>query len=161
MAEDGHLFMMDEEAFSYINLGTNATPAWPLMDYAEECSVDMSKSEIDLPFAGSKFKLKRDGDFECPVSFKYMRPKPGITDAIHQKIFDSFVNKTPVQFAWTDLAITETDAKGLKVYCEVMKYPLKKENEGAQMLDIEAAPTDYCEADTLILPELIGATPPA
>jgi len=157
MADDGHFFMMDEEAFFYINLGNEAAPSWVLMDFAEEAAIDMSKSGIDLPVAVSRFKLQRGGDFECPITFKYTRPKPGITDAIHDAIFSSFVNNKPVQFAWTDLPINDAGAKGLKAWSEVMKYPFKKANEGTQMLDIEAMPTDYCENDQLILPELIGA----
>jgi hypothetical protein len=157
-ANDQHFFMMDEDAFFYINLGTEATPNWVLMDYAEEVSIDMSKSEIDLPIEGSNFKLARGGDFEAPISFKYQRPKPGITDAIHDKIFDSFVKRIPVQFAWTDLAITDTAAKGFKLWTEVMKYPFMKKNEGSQLLDVEAKPTDYCESDVLYTGSLIGAS---
>ena len=156
MSADG-FFMMDEDAFFYINLGTNAAPSWVLMDFAEEVSVELTEDDIELPIAVSGFKLSRGGDFDLPISFKYSRPVPGVTDAIHEKIYDSKVNRTAVQFAWTDLPITDVNAKGFKAWCRISKYPFKKA-KASQMLDIEARPTDYCESDTLILPELIGAT---
>ena len=158
MSSDGHFFMMDEEAFFYVNMGTDASPSWTLMNYAEEVIFDLSKSDVELPFGESKFKLYRGGDFDAPFSFKYSRPKPGIVDAIHDKIYDSFVNHTPVQFAWTDLPIADANAIGFSAWCEVMKYPMKKTSEENQMLEIEAKPTDYCEADTLVLPELLGSS---
>lgn len=157
--EDNHFFMMDEDAFTYINLGTEASPNWVLMEYGEEFAVNMSKTEIDLPIESSKFKLMRGGDFDAPITFKYQRPKAGIADPVHQKIYDSFVLGLPVQFAWTDQPITDPTALGFKIWAEVMKYPFMKKNEGTQLLDVEAKPTDYCENDTLFTAELIGATP--
>lgn len=160
-ANDNHFFMMDEDAFSYINLGTDAVPAWTLMNFAEEFNIDMSKAEIDLPAGISGFKLGRGGDFEAPVAFKYSRPNPGITDAVWDKLVDSFINKRPVQFGWTDLAMTDANAFGFKAWCEVMKLPFKKVNDESQALDIEAKPTDYYEdgqgVGGLVLPEFIGA----
>lgn len=159
MSADGHFFMMDDDAFFYVNLGTNAAPSWTLVDFAEEVSADLSEGDIDLMFNGSDFKLSRGGKFDLPLSFKYSRAKADASDPIHDRIFDSKVKREPIQFAWTDLPITDANAKGFKCYFRISKYPFKKAAEGQQMLDIEARPTDYCEAGTLVLPELIGATP--
>lgn len=157
---NNHFFMTDEEVFFYMNTSSEVSPIWSLMNYAEEVNIDMTKAEIDLPISISKFKLTRGGDFDCPLSFKYSRPKPDITDPLFNKLWDSFVNHDPIQFAFTDLPIADTDAIGIKMYCEITKFPFKKINDQTQMFDIEAKPTDYEETGVLILPAFIGAPAP-
>lgn len=152
-----NFFMLDEDAYFYVNLGTDAMPVWTLAEYAEEVSIEITKVEIELPAQVTGFRLSRGGDFEAPISFTYSRARNGITDAVHNKLVDSLINKKPVEFAWTDLPIADVGAFGFRVWSEVMKYPFKKVNDESQAIAVEAKPTDYCEADALIFPKFIGA----
>jgi len=153
----GHYFQQDDEPFAYMNFGTEATPVWTLMPNAEEIRCNLTKGKSERKPRSTPFTLKRGGRKEAPISMKYNRAR--VDDPVYNKLYDSFANDTPVQFAITDIAITESAAKGFKAWCEVFEIPLVAgSGEEGVIHEINAEPTDYMEADALVLPTLIGAS---
>jgi len=156
MSQD-HYFLHGDDVHFDINTGDDATPAWVAMDNAEEPSADLSKNQTTRKPRKIKYELTRGGKFSNAFSFKYSPvSRPDVaSDAVFDKLWDSFINGKPVQLAMTSDGMASNDSFGFKAWCEIMKMPLPGTAEEGVMLDIEAKPTDYVESGALVSPDFI------
>lgn len=147
--------VMDEAVFFYINLGTAASPTWTIIKQAEDIKCDISKAEIELKGGVAGFKTYRGGDFDLPLTFMYSRSADDVADPVYDELYkESFVGRKPIQLALT-VGLIATAKSGFHCPFEVIKHGFKKERDGQQVYELECKPTDMCESDALVLPELI------
>ena len=153
MGADDRFFVFGEDPFVALNTATDASPVWNEIEYGEEFNFDNSKSEGTFKPRATKFELYRGAKHSTVISFKYSLTL-GV-DPIADALYESFVTGCAIQFVWADRPLDVAGVRGVKAWCEVMKFPMPSKAEEGVMIDIEAKPTDYAEAGELIVPEYL------
>jgi len=139
------------EAKDYINTGTHASPVWVEIARQKGSTIPRSKEEISWKDRDSEYEKTRGGHQSLGISFTYRHVR-GADDAVRDDLLDSLVNRTAIEIATFDAAITEPGAVGLRQYVEVMKMDRKAETGAVVTYDVEAKHTEYYESSTLIEP---------
>lgn len=123
----------------YYNNGSHGTPSWIEMTKAIDVGANLGKGEGDVSARFSKFKLTKGAlkDWEFTFGYRHIRG----TDTVFDKILDSYVNGTPVEFAIMDGDISLSKCQGPRAYCEVFQMDMTQELENGEEFECSIKPT--------------------
>ncbi len=143
--------VLGKDCKAYYNSATHATPTWNEAKYAINVSANFGKGEGDVSGRYSGWKKSKGALKELEITFTY-RHKRGV-DAVFDKILDSYVNGTPVEWAILDGDITLTKAQGPRAFCEVMSLNMTQELENGVEYEVTLKPTWFEEASNVVEPD--------
>lgn len=130
----------------YNSAATYETPTWVEAKQVRDESLDLAKSKAEFMSRESKFKRKKGALIDCPgtMSIEY---RSG--DAFIEKLFDSFVNNTPIDvaFMFDPLpALSGTTSEGIRLPIEVFEFPVNRDLEDGVMIEIGFDMTEKLKA---------------
>lgn len=123
----------------YYNSSIHATPAWVEINKARNVSASLDKTKVDISARFSSWKASKSGLKDLEITFTYLHIRG--TDTVFDKILDSFINDTAVQFLMLDGDVTLSKAQGPRAYCEVFSLNPSQELEGGDEYEVTIAPT--------------------
>lgn len=144
--------VIGKDCKAYYNSGSHGTPTWVEVTFAKNVSANLGKGEGDVSARFTKWKLTKGALKELEISFTYLHKRG--TDTVFDKIMDSYVNDTAVEWLILDGAVTLTKAQGPRAYCECFSLNLTQELENADEYEVTLKPT-YKEdpAGTIVTPD--------
>lgn len=145
------------ECHAYYNTGTYDTPVWVELLRVQDLSIAKSKSMADLKSRLSKFAFKRGAFIEPSITFGYLY-KAG-ADTVRDALLDSLINRTALDVAILDDLITESGAKGMRLYVEVSKFDDDEGMENGKSISVEAMAAAVYDSGSLVEPDLEFAIP--
>lgn len=143
--------VIGKDCKAYYNSGTHGSPTWNETKYARNVSANLGKGEGDVSARYSGWKKSKGALKELEISFTYLH-KRGV-DAAFDKILDSYVNGTPVEWAIMDGEITQSKAQGPRAFCEVMSLNATQELENGVEYEVTLKPTWYEESGNIVEPD--------
>ncbi len=129
-----------KDCYTYYNTATGsskyATPTWTEAENVRDESLDLAKSKAEFSSRLSKFKRKKGALIEVPGSITIEYRKG---DAFMDVLFDSFINNTPIDFAFMfdplPPAAGET-AEGIRCHMEVFDFPVGRALEEGVSIEV-------------------------
>ena len=142
---------------AYYNSATHTTPTWVEMKDVMDLSLNLDKVKADVSTRGG-WKRYRGGQKDVSIDFGYLHREGA--DVILDLFLDSWLNGSPIEFAFMDQAIAAGDARGLIIYCEVFAMPQTQDLDEGSKYDVSVAPTRVVDGTGAVIdPEFQGMAP--
>lgn len=137
-----------KDCFTYYNsAATYETPTWVEAKQVRDESIDLAKSKAEFMSRESKFKRKKGALIEAPATLT-IEYRAG--DAFIAKLWDSFVNNTPIDMAFmfdTLPPAAGTTSEGIRMPIEVFDFPFARDLEDGCLIEVGVEMTEKLKAD--------------
>jgi hypothetical protein len=136
--------------YAYYNTGSNATPAWVLIDNIMDVSLSFTKETTDITVRGGggyTLKVGTLKDFSVSFGMVYDTDE---TSFLYVK--DAFIDNTIVQYAFCDGPIATVGTEGFKAYCDITNFSRNESLRDAFKVDTELSAAYFVEGGSIIPP---------
>lgn len=120
------------------NSATFASPTWVTLARITDVQRPRSRSTSDRVYRGAENKKKVTGYMDRGFTFKYAVKKAGVTDAVLDKLEDSYTNETVLDMCFMNGAMTTgTTRTGERGPVVVSKLDISEADEEGVTYDVE------------------------
>jgi hypothetical protein len=124
---------------TYVNTGTYASPTWVLLDNIANETLNLSAGEAAADRRGGngwkeRLATLKDGSVDFSMNYQ-----PG--DANFDTLFDAFMGRDQLEFAFMDGPIATTGSEGLRATCQVFKFEIPRDLEVTVVCNIGVKPS--------------------
>lgn len=137
---------------TYYNSATHALPTWVAVPRVINETVSFDKDLAEQKNRESEFKRNLGAHKGIGGSFGY-HEKSNEADTVFDKIWDSYLNDTVVEFAFMDGDIATSGNKGFRVGLIVTKLERKRELSDGTEWGVEWSLTEFVESSALVEPD--------
>jgi hypothetical protein len=128
---------------AYYNSATFGSPTWVLIDRISDVSRSRSRGTSDRKYRAASNSKKVTGYLEYGFSFKYHVKKAVLSDTVLDKLEDSFLNETVLDFCFLNGKIASgTTRKGERGPVVVSKLDISEADEDGVTYDVELVETE-------------------
>lgn len=136
--------VLSENAKTYRNTGSYASPVWDLVDSIKDLTLNLDKDETDVTTrASGGFKEFVDGLIDASIEFSMLWDT---SNADFTAIRQAYFAKTAIEFLVLDGLVATTGSQGLRVTCMVKSFTRNETLGEALMVDVTVRPVKNANA---------------
>lgn len=133
-----------------------ATPTRVLIAEAQDVSLTLGKTKVDIMSRASTWKAKAAGLKELTMTFGYQYK--GGADTVFDALFAAYMDDTPLVFWALDDAAATTGAQGIVFPGLIFDFPIDQGLEAGVKFDIGVEFTRKVESSALVEPDWFEVT---